>query len=172
VAFCNLIEIVRYKLKESPVTQFDPRLAGAAPVSRVEAVDAQTLFLISALRTFGTTREFTFWESYAAMTDVGRADTTRSTFEDLMGFVTRNARRPLMTHDGACSCIGADEASFAQFVRLAAEGEPEDAMLLGMLLLRADVVPVAVGLAQQLGLLIGGCSGNATLHKSKRAAYH
>ncbi|MEN8833704.1 MAG: hypothetical protein ABF285_14350 [Pacificibacter sp.] len=59
-----------------------------------------------------------------------------------------------MTHDGACNCIGADEASFAHFVRIAAEGEPEDAMLLGMLILRGEVVPVAVGLAQQLGLLI------------------
>lgn len=154
------------------MTHFDPRLAGAATVSRVEAVDAQTLFLITALRTFGTDNEILFWESYAALTDVARSDTARSAFENLMGFVTRNARRPLMTHDGACRCIGADEASFAQFVRLAAEGEPEDAMLLGMLLLRADVVPVAVGLAQQLGLLVGASVCNAPMDQRRRAVYH
>ncbi|MBU2867151.1 hypothetical protein [Pacificibacter marinus] len=154
------------------MTQFDPRLAGAAPVSRVEAVDAQTLFLITALRTFGTAGEKDLWENYAALTDIERADTARSAFDTLMGFVTRNARRPLMTHGGACNCIGADEASFAQFVRLAAEGDAEDAMLMGMLLLRADVVPMAVGLAQQLGLLIGGNVGQAIFNRPKRAAYH
>ncbi|MEM5477188.1 hypothetical protein [Pacificibacter sp. AS14] len=154
------------------MTQFDPRLAGAAPVSRVDVVDAQTLFLITALRTFGTAQEFTFWESYAALTDVARADTARSAFDTLMGFVIRNARRPLMTHDGACSCIGADEASFAQFVRLAAEGDSEDAMLVGMLLLRADVVPVAVGLAQQLGLLVGGNASGMLSGQCRRPAYH
>jgi hypothetical protein len=155
------------------MSHFDPRFAGAAPVSRVEAVDGQTLFLITALRAFGTARERNFWESYAAQTNAARADTVRSTFENLMGFVTRNARRPLMTHDGTCSCIGADEASFAQFVRLAAEGEPEDAMLLGMLLLRADVVPVAVGLAQQLGLLIVGSTRNVMMERPRHAAaYH
>jgi len=154
------------------VTQFDPRLAGAAPVSRVEAVDGQTLFLITALRAFGTAGEIDLWENYAALTDVERADTARSAFATLMEFVTRNARRPLMTHGGACSCIGADEASFAQFVRLAAEGDAEDAMLMGMLLLRADVVPVAVGLAQQLGLLVGGNIGQAVFNRPNRAAYH
>lgn len=138
------------------MTQFDPRLAGAAPVSRVEAVDASTLFLVTALRVFGTSREHEFWEAYASMSGVHQADSARSAFENLMHFVTHAARRPLMTHDGACSCIGADEASFAQFVRIAAGGEPEDAMLLGMLILRGDVVPAAVGLAQQLGLLIDG----------------
>lgn len=154
------------------MSQFDPRLAGAAPVSRVEAVDGPTLFFITALRTFGTSRETVFWENYAALSGDGRADTARTAFENLMQFMTRNARRPLMTHDGACSCIGADEASFAQFIRLAAEGEPEDAMLLGMLLLRADVVPVAVGLAQQLGLLVGRGAGHAFSAAPRSAKYH
>lgn len=154
------------------MTHFDPRPAGAAPVSRVEAVDAPTLFLVTALRTFGTAQESIFWESFATLTDVRRADTACNAFKTLMDFVTRNARRPLMTHDGACSCIGADEASFAQFVRLAAEGEPEDAMLMGMLLLRADVVPVAVGLAQQLGLLVGGSCEGVTVNQHRAAVYH
>lgn len=154
------------------MSQFDPRLAGAAPVSRIEAVEPQTLFFITALRTFGTPRATDFWESYATLSGVGRADTARAAFEGLMQFITRNARRPLMTHDGACNCIGADEASFAQFIRLAAEGEPEDAMLLGMLLLRADVVPVAVGLAQQLGLLVGGGAGTTFSHMPRAAKYH
>lgn len=158
------------------MTHFDPRLAGAAPVSRVEAVDAPTLFLVSALRSFGTGHESIFWDRFADLTDIRRSDAARSAFESLMGFVTRNARRPLVTHDGACNCIGADEASFAQFVRLAAEGEPEDAMLVGMLLLRADVVPMAVGLAQQLGLLIGGVPSvghfSGTTDPRRQPAYH
>jgi hypothetical protein len=154
------------------VTQFDPRLSGAAPVSRLEVVNRQTAFVVTALRTFGTHSEADFWESYGTLSGVERADTAHDMFETLMTFVIRHARRPLMTHDGACRCIGADEASFAQFVRLAAEGEPEDAMLIGMLLLRADVVPVAVGLAQQLGLLIGGASEGVLADLHRPAAYH
>jgi hypothetical protein len=138
------------------MTKFDPRLSGAAPVSRVDAVDEQTLFLVTALRKFGQSDEAVLWESFSMMIGAHRGDNARGVFENLMFLITRHARRPLMTHDSACNCIGADEASFAQFVRLAAQGDPEDAMLIGMLLLPADIVPVAVGLAQQLGLLICG----------------
>jgi hypothetical protein len=138
------------------VTKFDPRLSGAAPVSRVEAVDEQTLFLVNALRKFGQSDEAAFWEGFAMLAGAHRGDAARSVFENLMFLITRHARRPLMTHDGACNCIGADEASFAQFVRMAAQGDPEDAMLIGMLILSADIVPIAVGLAQQLGLLVCG----------------
>jgi hypothetical protein len=136
--------------------QFDPRHAGAAPVSRIEAVDQQTLLLVTALRKFGRSDEDLFWDNMTSLIGPARGDAARSYFDELMLLFTRYARRPLMTHDGGCSCIGADEANFALFICSATCGETEDAMLQAMLILRPDVVSSAVGIAQQLGLLIGG----------------
>lgn len=62
------------------------------------------------------------------------------------------ARRPLMRHGGGCPCVGADEAALVAFLRMAAEGEREDAMMMGMVMLRPEAVPEAVALAQQAGL--------------------
>lgn len=64
------------------------------------------------------------------------------------------ARRPLMRHGAGCPCLGADEAAFAAIVRLAAEGEREEALMTAMVVLRADCVLEAVALAQQAGLML------------------
>ncbi|RPE71785.1 hypothetical protein EDD53_0913 [Pacificibacter maritimus] len=135
--------------------QFDPRLSGAAPVSRVDTIDQQSLLLITALRKFGQSDEHLFWENISSYIGPQRGDTARAYFDDLMQIFTRYARRPLMTHDGNCNCIGADEANFALFICTATHGDAEDAMLQAMLILRPDVVPSAVNLAQQLGLMMG-----------------
>jgi hypothetical protein len=157
------------------------KTAGAAPVSRVEVIDAQSLFLITALRLASRGTDCKAADSWAALWDglalnVGaeRASEAHKAFEGLMTLFVRHGRRPLMTHDGSCSCIGADEAVFAQFVCLAADGEPEDAMLMGMLLLRADIVPLAVGVAQQLGLLTRAIFdlGNTARMPPEHRAYH
>jgi hypothetical protein len=59
-----------------------------------------------------------------------------------------------MRHGTGCPCLGADEAALAAFLRMAAEGEREEAMMMGMVMLRADAVPEAVALAQQAGLAL------------------
>jgi hypothetical protein len=64
------------------------------------------------------------------------------------------ARRPLMRHGADCPCLGADEAAFAAIVRLAAEGEREEALMAAMAVLRADCALPAVVLAQQAGLML------------------
>ncbi|SFI89893.1 hypothetical protein [Celeribacter neptunius] len=85
-------------------------------------------------------------------------------FAQMIMVFDRHARRPLCPHAMSCDCLGADEAVLAQFVRLAAKGQREDACLMAMLLIRADVAPLAVSLAEQLGLLI-----DATLRTDPRA---
>jgi len=67
---------------------------------------------------------------------------------------SRFARRPVMRHQSGCSCLGADEACFANLVSEAATGQREDALLFAMLMVRVDFAPALVGLAQQFGLAL------------------
>lgn len=74
--------------------------------------------------------------------------------EDLCSLCARHGRRPLMRHQVACRCLGADEACFANFVAYASEGSAEDALLLATTLVRPDMGYVVVGLAQEFGLAL------------------
>ncbi|MAM62717.1 hypothetical protein [Maritimibacter sp. UBA3975] len=63
-------------------------------------------------------------------------------------------RRPLMRHAMGCRCLGADEACVARIVEAALAGERDDAMLMAALLVRADMAPAAVALAEQAGVAL------------------
>ncbi|WP_298920526.1 hypothetical protein [uncultured Roseobacter sp.] len=75
-------------------------------------------------------------------------------FEQLLELCGRHGRRPLMRHAVECRCIGADEACFANFVAIAAEGDREDALLIATLLVRPDVAPLVASLASDFGLAL------------------
>lgn len=94
----------------------------------------------------------TLAEAVAGRIGRERAQRFISLFGDLMTLMAEHARRPMLRHRPACSCVGADEAVFANFVVAATHGPREDAMLIATLLLRPDVAPLAVSLAQTLGL--------------------
>jgi hypothetical protein len=68
-------------------------------------------------------------------------------FDQICTLCSSYARRPLMHHSVKCSCLGADEACFANFIATAAEGGREDTMLIATLLVRADVVPLIASCA-------------------------
>ncbi|KPP84135.1 MAG: hypothetical protein HLUCCA08_01350 [Rhodobacteraceae bacterium HLUCCA08] len=72
--------------------------------------------------------------------------------ETIGALCTRFGRRPLMRHDVDCACLGGDEAAFALLVATAAEGETEDALMLAALIVRADVAPMLIAPARDLGL--------------------
>lgn len=72
-------------------------------------------------------------------------------FTDLLALVFHHSRRPLIRHSIECDCVGADEAVFALFCAQAV-GDREDAMMIASLIMRADAAPLAVSLAQTLGL--------------------
>lgn len=74
--------------------------------------------------------------------------------EQLCTLCVRHGRRPLMRHQVNCKCLGADESCFANFVAAASEGAHEDAMLMATLMVRADMAPCLVGLAQTVGLAL------------------
>lgn len=74
--------------------------------------------------------------------------------QQMCDLFSRFARRPVMRHHSGCSCLGADEACFANMVAEATAGHREDAMLFAMLIVRADFAPALAGLAEQFGLAL------------------
>lgn len=60
--------------------------------------------------------------------------------------------RPLDLLPCASDRLSADEASFVQLITLAADARREDAMFVALMMVRADVTPIVVSLATQVGL--------------------
>ena len=59
-----------------------------------------------------------------------------------------------MRHGFECPCLGADESCFANLIVQAVDGDPEDAMLIASLLVRADMAHCAAALARDVGLAL------------------
>ena len=112
---------------------------GGEPVGQLGHLDGQGRMVVSLMR---------------GADIAGKDSDIAKVYGQMMMVFERHARRPLMRHHCDCACLGADEAVMARFVRLASRGEREDATLMAMLLIRADIAPLAVSLAEQLGLLI------------------
>ena len=75
-------------------------------------------------------------------------------FAHLCRLCASHGRRPLLRHGVGCKCLGGDEACFANFIAYATEGEREDALLLAATLVRPQMAPAVVDLAQQFGLTL------------------
>ena len=82
--------------------------------------------------------------------DYGRRQ--QAAFCELCEMCVEHGRRPLMRHHLTCTCLGADESCFANFIASAAEGSREDAILIATLIVRPDIAFGLVDLAQQVGL--------------------
>ncbi|EKE71785.1 hypothetical protein [Celeribacter baekdonensis] len=130
---------------------------GAEPVGRIDQLDDQGRMVVALMR----------GAQFAAKdSDIAKV------YGQMMMVFERHARRPLMRHHPDCACLGADEAVMARFVRLAARGAREDAALMAMLLIRADIASMAVSLAEQLGLLIQAAARVDAHAMRPRGAYH
>ena len=97
-------------------------------------------------------------------------------FHQLSSLCQSHARRPLCPHSLNCACLGGDEACFARLIASAAEGAREEALMMALLLVRADFAPMVTGLAQEAGLALRRMSLRAEtalatpLHAAGRAA--
>ena len=83
-----------------------------------------------------------------------RGEGAAQAFDALCRHCLAGCRRPLMRHGQACPCLGADEAAFARLVQTATEGEREDALMLACCMVRHDLAPALVHLAQAAGLAL------------------
>ncbi|WP_163849706.1 hypothetical protein [Pseudooceanicola aestuarii] len=91
---------------------------------------------------------------FHASLDPESARIATSSFEELCRMCLAYGRRPLWRHHVDCACVGADESCFANFVAYATDGAREDAMLMASLLVRADMAPCLVSLAESFGLAL------------------
>ena len=91
-------------------------------------------------------------EDMAGRFGATRAERILSRFGELMELLSVYARRPLAVQGMGSARLCSDEAVFALLCTTAAHGAREDAMMIACLMVRPDVAPIAVSLAQGLGL--------------------
>lgn len=126
---------------------------GASPVGRLAHLPEAESWWVRALRLWcdGDEGQVALKTELEARFGEAGAHAVFARFTDLLSLIFRYSRRPLVRHSVDCTCVGADEAVFALFCSQAL-ADREEAMMIACLLLRADVAPLAVSLAQTLGL--------------------
>jgi len=86
------------------------------------------------------------------MLDADQADRLTESFGELCSFCLTYGRRPLMHHQLACPCLGADESWFANLLGAASDVAREDMVMLATTYLRTDAAFALWPLAAQVGL--------------------
>ena len=135
--------------------------SGETPVGVLEELSDAEVRVIGMLRRWGDDGTKGIAEGLRPQLGGERAAHAAETFTDIASVLSRYGRRPLMRHSAACPCVGGDEACFARLICAAADGDREDAMMLACLMVRADLSPALVGLAEQLGLALRSANPRA-----------
>ncbi len=129
-------------------------MRGAEAVATIAALPFHEALIIGSLRARcdGPDAMASFASELSGLQGASRAAMILDRLDDFFDLTLRHVRRPVMRHGATCSCVGADEAVLAHLVTISASGDREDAMLMACLLVRSDVAPLVVSLAQALGL--------------------
>lgn len=129
---------------------------GGAPVGYIAELGPVEAGAIQYFRLWcsGPDAQQKVWNDFAAALGPTQGEYALKALEQLCDTCTRFGRRPLMRHQIDCKCIGADESCFANFIAAASEGEREDAMLIATLIVRPDIAPSIVELAENLGMAL------------------
>ena len=129
---------------------------GAAPVGHMTELGPVEAGAILYLRLWsdGPDAQSQVWNDFATALGPAHGRKALKSFEELCTLCARHGRRPLMRHNVACECVGADESCFANFIGYASEGAREDAMLIAINIVRPDMAAALVGLAEDFGLAL------------------
>ncbi len=129
---------------------------GGAPVGLLNELGDVEAAAVLYLRLWsdGPAAQAEVWRDFSITLGPEKGRTALRALEALCDLCVRYGRRPLMRHQVTCRCLGADEACFANFVGAATEGEREDAMLMAMMIVRADLAPSLTALAQTVGFAL------------------
>ena len=129
---------------------------GGAPVGYLSDLDAVEAAAVLYLRLWsdGPDRQAQMWADLSRVLGPDAGRQALQAFEQICTLCAHHGRRPLMRHSLRCRCLGADECCFANFIAAASDGELEDAMLIATMIVRADVAPGLVGLAETFGLAL------------------
>ena len=131
----------------------DHQARGGAAVGVLNRMETWEANLVLNLRLWctGPLGQAQVWKDYHAVfpEDVAREECQM--FERLLLALIDNARRPLVRHDVACSCVGADECVFLHLIRCASEGHLDDAALMAALLVGPATAEHIAIMAGQVG---------------------
>ncbi|MEL6418599.1 MAG: hypothetical protein AAF088_21580 [Pseudomonadota bacterium] len=149
-------------------------MRGGAPVGYVTELEPIEAGAVLYLRLWcdGPESQAQVWNDFAVALGPKHGRKALESFERLCDLCVRHGRRPLMRHHVTCKCLGADESCFANFVGYAREGEREDALLIATTIVRPDMAPSLVGLAQEFGLALRRMTLKANPPISKSATLH
>lgn len=127
---------------------------GAAPVARVCDLPPleRRVVIYSRLWSEGRLGQAEVWRDLIDRHGPAGATCAAGHLDALLRELVTFGRRPMSQHAPACPCAGGDECVLARFVSLAAEGSREDAILMGALMVRADVSLMLARTAEELGL--------------------
>lgn len=147
---------------------------GGAPVGFVTELPPVEASAVLYLRLWhdGPEGQTQVWEDFSLALGADRGRAALQSFEALCDLCIQFGRRPLMRHHVACKCLGADESCFATFVGYACDGAREDALLMATTLVRADMAPALVGLAQDFGLALRLMARRAARPAGPPATFH
>jgi hypothetical protein len=126
---------------------------GGAPVGHLDSLPALESLSVRALRRWCDGGPDAVAEDLSDRLGT-RGESAAQAFDALCRHCLAGCRRPMMRHGGGCPCLGADEAAFARLVQTATEGEREDALMLACCMVRHDLAPSLVHLAQAAGLAL------------------
>ncbi len=147
---------------------------GAAPVGYVAELGPVEAGAVLYLRLWsdGPRSRIQVWNDFASALGPARGGKALKSFESLCNICARYGRRPLMRHNVACKCLGADESCFANFIGYASEGEREDALLIATTIVRPDMAGTLVGFAEEFGLLLRLMAIKSGCHASPPSTLH
>ncbi|MGG7567150.1 hypothetical protein ACQ5SO_13435 [Rhodovulum sp. DZ06] len=144
---------------------------GAAPVSRMEELSPLETAAVMYFRLWhdGEAGRARATADFAALLGLGHGAAAVQALDRLCALLGAHGRRPLMRHSKSCSCVGSDEAVVAAFLSRAAEGEREEAMLMASLLIRAEMAPLALAVAEELAVALRRLALRAAPEPRRRA---
>lgn len=145
---------------------------GGTPVGYLSEFPASEVRAISLLRSWCSDGAACAASLAEAELGPGDAGPTVSVVGQIASMLAHHGRRPMIRHACACDCVGGDEACFATLVSAAAEGAREDAMMLACLMVRADMSPALVALAEELGLRLKRGSARPVQARPAGAVLH
>ncbi len=114
----------------------DHNAPGGATVAVLNRMEAWEAALIIDLRLWcdGPRGQAEVWNGYRRSLPGQTAKRACRSFEILLTTLINSAYRPLVRHDTACSCVGADENILVNLVRTASDGHLNDAALIATLI--------------------------------------
>lgn len=140
----------------APVNKMTTSHRGGAPVGYVTELGPVEAGAVLYLRLWcdGPEAQTQVIEDFATALGPEKGRSAAHAFGTLCDLCVRHGRRPLMRHHVTCKCLGGDESCFANFVGYASEGAREDALLIATTIVRPDMAPALVGVAQDVGLAL------------------